>query len=249
MGQLKLMPFGKYQGRPVEQLQQTDPGYLQWLSAQPWFREKHATIHTLIVNNFKEDCDTPEHNRLQARFLDKQYAYNVACSFRGKDYATYLSTQFCEFVSLNGVACQESSSYRKSYRIGFEVSGWDVCLEVNSPFFRSKPILVKQFDGQTIEETDSTGWGLAIKIELKPCIGDDFPTVLRQVKARPARSNKYDDTPWLRCVFAEEFNSSVDIASVKEMFRLAGIRLLVSQDIKSFELPNWIREANVEGIE
>ena len=35
-----IIPFGKYKGRPVEEVVVDDPGYLEWLSDQDWFRAK-----------------------------------------------------------------------------------------------------------------------------------------------------------------------------------------------------------------
>jgi len=68
-----IVPFGKYKGQPVEALQQ-DRGYCEWLAGQDWFRTRYANIHTLIVNHFGEPCETPEHNQMQARFLDNDWS-------------------------------------------------------------------------------------------------------------------------------------------------------------------------------
>lgn len=64
-----IVPFGKYKGRPVVDLI-ADRSYTDWLAAQPWFRERYATVYNLIVNTGGEPQDTPEHNKMQARFLD-----------------------------------------------------------------------------------------------------------------------------------------------------------------------------------
>jgi hypothetical protein len=64
----KIVPFGKYKGQPIEALAQDKP-YLDWLSGQDWFRERYANIYTLIVNNFAEPSETPDHNALQVLFL------------------------------------------------------------------------------------------------------------------------------------------------------------------------------------
>jgi hypothetical protein len=68
----KIVPFGKYKGQPIEALQH-DPAYCEWLAGQDWFRARFTAIHTLIVNNFGQPSDTPEHNQLQARFLDDEW--------------------------------------------------------------------------------------------------------------------------------------------------------------------------------
>ena len=68
----EIVPFGKYKGKPIEAMAE-DRQYLDWVTAQPWFRERYANIYTLIINNFQEPADTPEHNALQARFLDASF--------------------------------------------------------------------------------------------------------------------------------------------------------------------------------
>src|SRR6516165_8596150 len=56
----ELIPFGKYKGQPVEVLAQ-DKQYAEWLTAQPWFRDKFAGLYTVIINKFQEPSETPEH--------------------------------------------------------------------------------------------------------------------------------------------------------------------------------------------
>src|SRR6266403_3981777 len=64
-----LVPIGKYKGQPVTALAQ-DRSYCDWLTQQSWFVQKFPELHTLIINNFGEPTETPDHNRLQLRFLD-----------------------------------------------------------------------------------------------------------------------------------------------------------------------------------
>lgn len=69
----QLVPFGKYKGQPVE-VMQMDTGYCEWLSTQDWFRERYANVYQqVIINNFTEASETPEHNKLQMLFLDKDF--------------------------------------------------------------------------------------------------------------------------------------------------------------------------------
>ena len=65
----EIVPFGKYKGQPVERMM-ADASYCEWALAQPWFRERFAALFALIVNGGDLDADTPEHNRMQALFLD-----------------------------------------------------------------------------------------------------------------------------------------------------------------------------------
>src|SRR6516225_4197283 len=73
----KIVPFGKYKGQPIEVLRE-DRSYLDWLSGQDWFRERYAGIYTLIVNNFSEVSETPDHNALQVLFLDDDFCARFA---------------------------------------------------------------------------------------------------------------------------------------------------------------------------
>jgi hypothetical protein len=40
---------------------------------QAWFRERYQNFYTIIVNNFAEPSETPEHNAMQAEFLDPRF--------------------------------------------------------------------------------------------------------------------------------------------------------------------------------
>jgi len=98
----KIVPFGKYRGQPVEVLQ-TDHAYCDWLTAQDWFRERYGGLWTVIVNNFAEPSETPEHNALQAKFLDQRLCQRLAAAVVG--VAVNLHTEI---------------------KTVFEVDGWDV---------------------------------------------------------------------------------------------------------------------------
>lgn len=67
-----IVPFGKYKGQPFE-VMLGDQSYMAWLSEQQWVKDKYPVIQTLIINNFGEPNDTPEHNEMQANFFDDKY--------------------------------------------------------------------------------------------------------------------------------------------------------------------------------
>lgn len=68
-----IIPFGKYKGRTVDEVIELDPNYRQWLLGQAWLAEKFVELHTALLNSGKQIDDTPEHNLLQARFLDDRF--------------------------------------------------------------------------------------------------------------------------------------------------------------------------------
>ena len=71
-----LVPFGKHKGKPLNALLD-DREYLDWVLEQPWFRQKYGNIYQIVINNGQEPSETPEHNLMQAQYLNKQYAYSV----------------------------------------------------------------------------------------------------------------------------------------------------------------------------
>lgn len=130
-----IVPFGKYKGRPVVDLI-SDRSYTDWLAAQPWFREKYGTVYNLIVNTGTEPQDTPEHNALQAQFLDHDEALRIA---RGalpdavelrekwqKKYGRHLTDE--QRVNL----VLPDSHQARICELQFEVRGWDVFTEASS---------------------------------------------------------------------------------------------------------------------
>lgn len=70
--QSTVVPFGKHKGRTVDEIAATDPAYLEWLAGQNWLAERFAAIHAAITSG-AEIADTPEHNAIQARFLDLRF--------------------------------------------------------------------------------------------------------------------------------------------------------------------------------
>lgn len=73
-----IVPFGKYKGRPVVDLV-ADRSYCDWLAAQPWFRERYAPVYNVIINGTAgQPQDSPEHNKMQARYLDHDACLTLA---------------------------------------------------------------------------------------------------------------------------------------------------------------------------
>lgn len=239
-----IVPFGKYKGRPVVDLI-SDRSYTDWLAAQPWFREKYGTVYNLIVHTGAEPQDTPEHNALQAQFLDHDEALRIA---RGvlpgtvelrdkwqKRYGRHLS----EEQRANLVVAE--SHQARIEKLQFEVRGWDVCIEAWSTlqvaeveselcscecdpetcrprFSAPEHALVPNVPSDQWSDCFRPAWGdtpatrlkhcaagcreawrrsphyefapgpfadfARLAVELKPTVGEDYPTVLRQVVKR-----------------------------------------------------------------
>src|SRR5579863_4808679 len=65
-----ILPFGKHKGKTVAELLAIDPQYADWVVAQGWVAQRFAELHAAILSRGAGADDTPEHNALQARFLD-----------------------------------------------------------------------------------------------------------------------------------------------------------------------------------
>jgi hypothetical protein len=144
----EIIPFGKYKGQPLEVMSQ-DKQYVDWLTAQPWFRERFQNIYTLVVNNFQEPTETPEHNKLQALFLDGVFR-----------------ERFQRFVYLD-------LPEQFVTEVQFEHQNFDVWVRASWKEDRV--------------EKDGFKWVETIcrdcHVEIKPSVADDYPAVLRQIKA------------------------------------------------------------------
>jgi uncharacterized protein (DUF3820 family) len=139
-----LVPFGKYKGQPVERLLE-DKDYAEWLMAQDWFKNRFGPLYTVVINHGQEPVDTPEHNALQAKFLDFDFraAFAPATAWE-KDASESVSTDATSnwnklttawnLHNKLAATCQEDwcSNYRK--RIGEEIKYQSKCHECWNPF-------------------------------------------------------------------------------------------------------------------
>lgn len=191
MGTNDVIPFGKYKGKPIDVLAQ-DYEYCDWLMQQDWVKERYGNVYTLIVNNFGEATETPEHNKLQYKFMQEENVRKL-------------------------IKTLDSSKKIAIIKIEPEVRGWDVLVEFAYKHGRPKP---KDYD----EDDFDTG---IMVLELKPCIGDDYPSVLRQMKANRERCNSrrcgeriYIDICFL--VYEQYTGTGISEAEMQDFFRKCG---------------------------
>lgn len=171
-----LIPFGKYANQPVEVLQ-NDPDYVAWLTGQSWFQSRYPAIFNVVINKFGENEETPEHNKLQAAFLDKDVRLKTFGVLVDRMYETpskgWLKEKWDSLlVRENTVPKDEAIWIRKSID-RCRASNSMIC--VDDPKFEIDAIDV-QFEAGLL-----TKW-FDLKIELKPNLGDDYPAVLRQMR-------------------------------------------------------------------
>lgn len=133
---LPIVSFGKYKDKSVLDLLK-DVKYVEWLKNQSWF-ENHKPIYNIVVNqtimNTDVNSKTPDHNKLQNLFLDKNIQLNLIKFLYPKFFDTFNNNILKlknnkDFVNLfNSDPCILNHSYGKS-RVQFETKfNWDVGL-------------------------------------------------------------------------------------------------------------------------
>lgn len=131
----EMVPFGKYKGQPVEALA-ADREYCEWLLSQPWFASRYGNVYNILISYGGEPQDSPEHNEMQARFLEDNWCLQLAAVLEpslahsyGKDGALAqmkVSPLLTEFAR----CCKPEIAQAAVTKRGFEVSGWDVTFKV-----------------------------------------------------------------------------------------------------------------------
>jgi len=221
-----IMPLGKYEGQPIHVLA-NDPSYKDWLISQAWFREKYNNHYTIIINNFGAPSKTPEHNEMQTRFLSDDYCYAVAylCKWRLmskkkclmnlgqavrkiKEQINNYQSNFSIYqdkleaikdmqeivetsiIEENGIAYLDGEPY---YRIDrkTEENYWDIIIKTNDSFCKNECDIWNEC---SIKKNQ-------IGLELKPSVGDDYPTILMKIKQQKFQ-------PFYRCLIYKNFSAS-----------------------------------------
>ncbi len=231
---MEIVPFGKYKGQPVEVLA-NDRGYCDWLMSQGEFMDRFPQVKTLIVNNFKEPEDTPDHNRLQGLFLDKEFCVNFSeevlkVEYYGrhneyKEIFPIIKDHACkgvikriglhnhgeiEMTSLNNMLSdfehRDIEEFPETYieSISFEKGGVDVSFDYISKY----ESIYFEYDYKVYHahydyERDSYGPHDVdsefrnihnhFKVEIKPSVGDDFPSIMRQMKSNKCNTLFYTE--------------------------------------------------------
>lgn len=214
----KLVPFGKYKNQPLAVLAQ-DTSYVNWLQGQDWFAQRYPSIRTLIINNFGEPEDTPEHNALQARFFDDDFVQR--CSIALLEWRQ----KYCGYLISVGPRL-------------FEVGGNDVFWNVGYWALRkpdkdhgvAEEEYCLPYGRRTIDYAHSVwkpaSWmhdSCSIVVECKPTLGDDYPGVLRQMLACNQVGN---------CLVIERFASRVvSFETVKKFFATRKIFLCTAGEL------------------
>ena len=198
------MPIGKHKGKPIEAVLQ-DTQYIEWLTSQDWFREKYQNTYNIIVNNFGEPSETPEHNEMQGWFLDDEFCKKII------DYKPNLIDQ--KNIRNKNVVLT------KLFETG---RGWDVVLILDE-------IYEIQIDLNTYIKQKKTI--KTVFIELKPQIGDDYPSILRQINNRDRGINKLRPDEDILIIYKEYTGTGITENQMREMFKHNSFKIMRKDEI------------------
>ncbi len=245
----ELIPFGKHKGEPVEALA-GDKNYTQWLLSQPWFKEKFQNIYTIVINNFLVPENTPEHNKMHVKFLERDYSLKLAY-YLNPDIFQWNSARINEELTrkLNRPGPSASIVMDKiieRYGSGIKLlriseptveSGYDVAYSVSY----GVPI---RFDyesptnGNTYTFELVTNRMVRLIIEIKPTIGDDFPSVLRQMKASMPIKQSDSIQKTINCLLVGEYTGEgATKEQFQQFFETQKYKVIFASEIGQVKLP------------
>lgn len=225
----EMIEFGKYKGKPVEVLAK-DREYTDWLANQPWLKDRHPAIYNVIINNFGEPEETPEHNRLQARFMDDEFFESVLSNLfigieselKSLSISENLDTQEGMVFVDHPPETVERSGHSSPV---FELNSIDVMftIEAKYKFLRQKKPHPKfHMHKEPSEIMVSSNKLCHFRIELKPMVGDDYPAILREMVHKKCNLLIY-----------ENFRSdAIDEKLLEKFFATRKIKILSTKNLK-----------------
>lgn len=279
----RIVPFGKYQRQPFEALL-ADSDYAIWLmnSMKAKLERQYPALLAFLVGRFGiPDC-TPEHNKLQNRFLDRTFAlrFALATSQRVREITVVLArfdllkswtnhvqsvlqdvkestsrmprsegirriaevrsrleTEAQKLRFATGTGTQEGEIWKEPVevsRLEFEQAGADVSYRVTCSCSVCSQSGPKRRDGSVPDDGKLFGYYEVdgFNIEVKPLVGDDYPAVLRAMKAV---KNK-------QLLVGEYCGEGATWDEVVKIFSLSGIVVVLLEDVERTPLPETFNE-------
>jgi hypothetical protein len=212
----ELITFGKYKGQPVEVLQK-DRQYADWLMQQSWFGDRHPEIRTLIINNFAEPSETPEHNAMQVLFF-KPDMQSKLLNVLSPKFHTWIGDNTTHIADYRFDKFLEEYLKDFTIKVEAEVKGFDI-------HFKSG--ILKEGLAYQDKKLD-IACNFEAFIELKPTMSDDYPAVLRQIKANKDSLREHGE---ILLIVGEYTGIGATWEDVKMIFKSSGIKAILMSDI------------------
>lgn len=236
-----VIPFGKHKGATVAELLARDPAYADWVTAQGWVAERFAELHAAILSRGAGTDDTPEHNTLQARFLNAGFRETVIRMIVGNSEIAR-EIAYSRAATIEGL---EKKLKDEEWALENLTTGW----RKNQPNADAEAVASRQRIFQIAGQIDEAGfrelaiitsvrvevrgidvvlfWGIRsgyreLFLELKPSLGDDYPSVMRQMKRLGAKI----------LVIGQYHGRGASEPELRELFSLEGMTILFLQEIE-----------------
>lgn len=240
-----ILPFGKYRGKTIQEVQLQDANYLEWLCTQGWFRDRFVVLHQTIINQGAPPEDTPEHNALQVLFLDNQFCLAVveAAGWNCRAEFELKQRKYREaFEEKQRKHEKMQSDYIKEYeRGGYRFPSWPLESKqeqearqafeaaVYDPLLSDKRFELDGVDVSFLIACEPVIWFGKFDIEIKPSVSDDYPTILRQILARTRRPGSGS-----QILFLDQFDArGATVQQFIEIFNVNNIRVVFRKDVKT----------------
>jgi hypothetical protein len=250
----RIIPFGKHKGKPVEVLA-SDKEYLEWLIAQSWFKDKHINLYNVIINNFREPVDTPEHNKIQIKFLNKEYRLKLAFLVNPNLFH-YNSKRINEDMHsiLNITENDQNKYFLNALANPIKESKYGLCskelLNFSVPVFEIVDVKYGIWYGLKFNYTtryySTEFYGEILTryfIEIKPTISDDYPAILRQMKASmPIDRNYYAKNIFYILLVGNYTGIGATRKEFIDFFETQGYKVIFIDEIENIKLPEFDRE-------
>lgn len=238
-----IVPFGKHQGLTVAELVVRDPAYVEWLLGQSWLAQRFAKLHEAIITRGAAPDDTPEHNQIQARFLDPTFraaVIDITRDLTDAQNRDYLKRRR-EPTRLRDACIDNIQRINKIIDAGSKYYYQDELLQKQQDLAKYQALVdaVTPLPIDSDVEFEHEGidvlirWGFEysdeykITVEIKPSLGDDYPSVMRQMSRLGAR-----------VLVIDQYNSAtLNLSTVREMFKANGQTLVTLQEIFD-QIPN-----------
>jgi hypothetical protein len=250
-----VIPFGKHKGATVAELLEQDPAYAQWLLGQGWLAERFAELHAAIVARGAGTDDTPEHNAIQARFLDPvfraaflQSAHGDGLASQRQHVAAYSRERTSDWIERRrrelDAHRNRGTWYLKSYpnkAAEYAAEEQELIVKIEAAERAADtPILLALRTSVAFEQRGvdvALSWDFDSSegelehpdlhrpecIEIKPSLGDDFPSVMRQMARLRAGV----------LVVGSYTGRAVPFPDLRKMFAANGIKVLTVQEIEA----------------
>ena len=176
---LPTVPFGKYKGQPITNLL-NDTKYLEWCKQQEWFK-KFPIVYNICVNQTitttNQNSKTPEHNKLQNLFLKNENVENL------------LKKVFKKYKNIKIDKGKVIFEWKFNWDLVVKEYRWCLC-------DCTKECCDCEVYEQFVEKYIHSEWYASIKFhelycEIKPLLGDDYPSVLRKMTSQIELTNNY----------------------------------------------------------